>query len=53
MPDLAAKLAGAQTPRGWGMFLIKSMVDECRVTTTESQHTVELMFRLQGEGGTQ
>jgi serine phosphatase RsbU (regulator of sigma subunit)/anti-sigma regulatory factor (Ser/Thr protein kinase) len=53
IPDLTAKLAGTQTPRGWGMFLIKSMVDDCRTTTTESHHTVELMFRLPGEGGTQ
>src|SRR5919107_407537 len=27
-PDLLAKLGGAQTPRGWGLFLIESMVDE-------------------------
>jgi serine phosphatase RsbU (regulator of sigma subunit)/anti-sigma regulatory factor (Ser/Thr protein kinase) len=53
IPDLTAKLAGTQTPRGWGMFLIKSMVDDCRTTTTESHRTVELMFRLPGEGGTQ
>src|SRR5437764_5643020 len=29
-PDLEAKLANEQTPRGWGLFLIKRMVDELR-----------------------
>src|SRR5437899_8242916 len=32
-PDLEAKLAGLQKPRGWGLFLIKNMVDELRVTS--------------------
>ncbi|MGB3216448.1 MAG: SpoIIE family protein phosphatase, partial [Anaerolineae bacterium] len=31
-PDLEAKLAGLQSPRGWGLFLIRSMVDDMRVT---------------------
>lgn len=52
-PDLAAKLDGAQTPRGWGLFLIKSMVDEMNVTGDERRHTVELIVHLDGraEGG--
>jgi anti-sigma regulatory factor (Ser/Thr protein kinase) len=52
-PDLAAKLEGVQTPRGWGLFLIKSMVDEMSVTGDESHHTVELIVHLDGraEGG--
>jgi serine phosphatase RsbU (regulator of sigma subunit)/anti-sigma regulatory factor (Ser/Thr protein kinase) len=49
-PDLDAKLAGLQTPRGWGLFLIKNMVDEMNVTTDESHHTVELILHLTGEG---
>ncbi|HEY6674286.1 MAG TPA: ATP-binding protein, partial [Rubrobacteraceae bacterium] len=40
-PDLEAKLEGMQTPRGWGLFLIKSMVDEMNVTGDEHHHTVE------------
>ncbi len=44
-PDLEAKLEGRQTPRGWGMFLIRHMVDEMNVTTEEGQHTVELVLR--------
>lgn len=52
-PDLEAKLEGAQTPRGWGLFLIKSMVDEMKVTGDERHHTVELILHLNGraEGG--
>jgi anti-sigma regulatory factor (Ser/Thr protein kinase) len=44
-PDIEAKLEGRQTPRGWGMFLIRNMVDELNVTTEEGQHTVELILR--------
>ena len=47
-PDLEAKLDGEQTPRGWGLFLIKSMVDEMKVTGDERHHTVELILHLNG-----
>ena len=47
-PDLEAKLEGAQTSRGWGLFLIKSMVDEMNVTGDERHHTVELILHLNG-----
>jgi anti-sigma regulatory factor (Ser/Thr protein kinase) len=52
-PDLEAKLEGMQTPRGWGLFLIKSMVDEMEVTGDDNHHTVELILHLDGqeEGG--
>jgi anti-sigma regulatory factor (Ser/Thr protein kinase) len=50
-PDLEAKLEGVQTPRGWGLFLIKSMVDEMKVTGDENHHTVELILHLEEEGG--
>ncbi len=51
-PDLEAKLEGVQTPRGWGLFLIKSMVDEMNVTGNEHHHTVELILHLdEREGG--
>jgi anti-sigma regulatory factor (Ser/Thr protein kinase) len=46
MPDLEAKLAGLQSARGWGLFLIKQMVDEMHVTTDETHHSVELIFKL-------
>jgi anti-sigma regulatory factor (Ser/Thr protein kinase) len=47
-PDLDAKLAGIQSPRGWGLFLIKHMVDELRVSTEEGRHTIELVIHLKG-----
>ncbi len=48
-PDLEAKLAGLQSPRGWGLFLIKNLVDEMNVTTDAEHHTVELVMNLKGE----
>jgi anti-sigma regulatory factor (Ser/Thr protein kinase) len=42
-------LAGLQTARGWGLFLIKNMVDEMRVTTDATTHTLELVMHLRGE----
>jgi len=44
-PDLDAKLAGLQTPYGWGLFLIKNLVDELHVTNDEHSHMVELIMR--------
>ena len=49
LPDLEAKLAGQQSPRGWGLFLIKNMVDEMNITEDGPVHTVELVVNL-GEG---
>lgn len=56
VPDIEAKLAGLQRPRGWGLFLIKNMVDEAYETSDGGQHTLELvMHRTDGtttqEGG--
>ena len=45
-PDLQAKLGGVQTARGWGLFLIESMVDEVRVSGNPDHHTIELVMRL-------
>lgn len=47
-PDIEAKLAGLQKPRGWGLFLIENMVDELRVSDADGRHTVELVVRLEG-----
>jgi anti-sigma regulatory factor (Ser/Thr protein kinase) len=44
-PDLELKLAGLQTPRGWGLFLIENMVDEVDETSDDGQHTVRLAMR--------
>jgi serine phosphatase RsbU (regulator of sigma subunit)/anti-sigma regulatory factor (Ser/Thr protein kinase) len=48
-PDLEAKLAGDQKPRGWGLFLIERMVDEMQVVSDEVHHTVELGLHLRGD----
>jgi serine phosphatase RsbU (regulator of sigma subunit)/anti-sigma regulatory factor (Ser/Thr protein kinase) len=41
-PDIDAKLAGLQKPRGWGLFLIRAMVDGMDVTTEGTTQTVTL-----------
>jgi anti-sigma regulatory factor (Ser/Thr protein kinase) len=45
-PNIDAKLAGEQSPRGWGLYLIENMVDEVHVTTDEAHHTVSLVLHL-------
>ena len=49
-PDLEAKLAGEQTPRGWGLFLIGQMVDDLRTQSVDGTHTVELVMNRKGRG---
>jgi anti-sigma regulatory factor (Ser/Thr protein kinase) len=48
-PDLLAKLAGEQSPRGWGLFLIQNMVDDMQVHQDADRHTVELTMYLDKE----
>jgi serine phosphatase RsbU (regulator of sigma subunit)/anti-sigma regulatory factor (Ser/Thr protein kinase) len=43
-PDLDAKLAGLQSPRGWGLFLIQNMVDELNVSGDSEHHVIELVL---------
>ena len=45
-PDLTAKLEGRQKPRGWGLFLIKHMVDELDVSSADGLQTVTLTVAL-------
>jgi serine phosphatase RsbU (regulator of sigma subunit)/anti-sigma regulatory factor (Ser/Thr protein kinase) len=49
IPDLEAKLAGLQKPRGWGLFLIEQMVDEFAIEPTETGHAVVLTMHLGGD----
>ena len=51
VPDIEAKLAGLQRPRGWGLFLIRNMVDDVREVVDDTRHTVELVMHLDGEAG--
>ena len=47
-PDIEAKLAGDQTPRGWGLFLIGQMVDEVNTSRENGHHIVELVMNRKG-----
>lgn len=47
-PDLEAKIAGRQSPRGWGLFLIENMVDQIHVVQDQGRHTVELVLLRNG-----
>ena len=47
-PDLVKKLDGDQSPRGWGLFLIRNMVDAMDVTTNGQRHTIWLTVRTGG-----
>ena len=49
VPDLEAKLERLQSPRGWGLFLIKNMVDEMHITSDAVHHTIELVMHLEGD----
>jgi serine phosphatase RsbU (regulator of sigma subunit)/anti-sigma regulatory factor (Ser/Thr protein kinase) len=46
-PDLEAKLAGQETPRGWGLFLIQRLVDEIHIVNEEHFHMLELIMQLE------
>ncbi len=48
-PDIEAKLAGEQTPRGWGLFLIGEMVDEVNRVRENGSRVVELVMNREGE----
>ncbi len=53
-PNLDAKLAGLQSPRGWGLFLIRNMADDVLHSTDPGEpahHMIELIFYLP-EGAT-
>jgi len=47
-PDLLKKLDGEQSPRGWGLFLIRNMVDAMDITTNGQRHTIWLTVRTGG-----
>ena len=52
MPDIDLKLAGLQTPRGWGLFLVDRMVDRVHERSEEGRHTVYLAMDVSKEGTT-
>jgi serine phosphatase RsbU (regulator of sigma subunit)/anti-sigma regulatory factor (Ser/Thr protein kinase) len=48
-PNLEAKLAGLQSPRGWGLFLIENMIDGMAVFQEGDRRVVELVLQRKGE----
>jgi serine phosphatase RsbU (regulator of sigma subunit)/anti-sigma regulatory factor (Ser/Thr protein kinase) len=48
-PDLDLKLAGLQTPRGWGLFLVKELVDKVEEFNQGDQHIVRLTVHIATE----
>jgi anti-sigma regulatory factor (Ser/Thr protein kinase) len=48
-PDIEKKLGGEQKPRGWGLFLIRHMVDAMDVTTRGAGRAVTLTLHLEGD----
>jgi serine phosphatase RsbU (regulator of sigma subunit)/anti-sigma regulatory factor (Ser/Thr protein kinase) len=47
-PDIEAKLAERQTPRGWGLFLMKNLVDDMHISSDDTYNTIELVMSLRG-----
>ncbi|MGA7272500.1 MAG: ATP-binding protein [Acidimicrobiia bacterium] len=47
-PDLDAKLAGGESPRGWGLFLIEQMVDRFCHHAANGRHVTELEMSVEG-----
>jgi anti-sigma regulatory factor (Ser/Thr protein kinase) len=45
-PDLDRKLGGEQRAGGWGLFLIRHMVDAMEATSQGERHTVRLTIRI-------
>lgn len=43
-PDIDAKLTGKQSPRGWGLFLIRHMVDAMYIYAEGNYHITELVW---------
>lgn len=46
LPSLEAKLAGNEPSRGWGLFLIRNLVDEFKVSRDGDQNLTELILRF-------
>lgn len=44
IPDLDLKLAGLQTPRGWGLFLVDRLVDRVDELVDGERHLVRLIM---------
>ncbi len=47
IPELEEKLAGTASARGWGLFLIQSLVDEVQFTSTRDGNQVRMVIHLE------
>lgn len=50
-PDLGLKLAGQQSARGWGLFLVERLVDRVTESTDGDRHLVRLVMRTADTAG--
>ena len=47
VPDIDEKIAGKDTPRGWGVFLIKNLVDDVQFETNPGKgNRVKMVFHV-------
>jgi serine/threonine-protein kinase RsbW len=47
-PDIEEKMAGASSPRGWGIFLIDSLMDEVKFESTpEGKNVIKMIIHLE------
>jgi serine/threonine-protein kinase RsbW len=47
-PNIAEKIAGTSNPRGWGIFLIDSLMDEVKFESTpEGKNVVKMIIHLE------
>ena len=46
VPDIDLKLAGLQTPRGWGLFLVEQLADRVEEFADGDRHVVRLVMRV-------
>ncbi len=53
IPDIGLKLAGLQTPRGWGLFLVEKLADHVEEFTDGDRHIVRLVMRTSDEVNTE
>ncbi|MBI4902946.1 MAG: ATP-binding protein [Acidobacteria bacterium] len=52
VPDIDRKMAGEETPRGMGMFLIQALVDEVEYVSEQSGSYARLVIHLNAEART-
>ena len=47
VPDIDAKIAGRDSPRGWGVFLIKNLVDDVHFESNPGKgNSVKMIFHV-------